>query len=106
MIVLSSIFYAFMNLFLGSYSFRFVKLTTLPVLRVAATITKLVHKMGRRATIIDPELGPRGDFKTDEDVIYEYHDDSTYKWICGFCDGENTTDEARCPICGYLRVQR
>lgn len=37
--------------------------------------------------------------------IYEYHDVGTYKWICGFCDGENTTDEARCPICGYLRTQ-
>lgn len=37
--------------------------------------------------------------------IYEYHDDGTYKWICGFCDGENTTNEERCPICGYLRTQ-
>ncbi len=38
-------------------------------------------------------------------VIYEYHHEATYKWICEFCDGENTADEARCAICGYLRTQ-
>lgn len=45
-----------------------------------------------------------GPTNNESDLIYEYHDDGSYKWICGFCDGENVADEARCPICGYLRI--
>lgn len=79
---------------------------------------KLVRKMGRRATVKplksseqDLEISSEPDLQASnssnlQPPIYEYHDDGFYKWICGFCDGENTTDEASCPICGYLRIQR
>lgn len=63
---------------------------------------KLVREMERRATVI-PQQPPK---KFPAPFIYEYRADGIYKWICGFCDGENTTDEERCPICGYLRMQR
>lgn len=79
---------------------------------------RLVREMGRRATVkprrssgqdltasAEQDLQP-SDSSDSQPSIYEYRDDGTYKWICGFCDGENTTDEARCPICGYLRMQR
>lgn len=79
---------------------------------------KLVREMERRATVksrksseqdlevsSEPDLQPSNALDS-EPSIYEYRADGIYKWICGFCDGENTTDEARCPICGYLRIQR
>lgn len=83
---------------------------------------RLVGELGRQATVIsprssesepqsssEPDLQPSSETSNSSaslPSIYEYLDDGTYKWICGFCDGENTTDEARCPICGYLRMQR
>lgn len=81
----------------------------------------LANRLSRQTTMIrkkisDGELGTDtggkagpdiiSEPKGESDLIYEYHDDgSSYKWICGFCDGENVTDEARCSICGYLRIQ-
>lgn len=65
----------------------------------------LVHKMRRQATVVEesnPGSGPDSGYE----FIYEYCDNGTYKWVCGFCDGENVTDEDRCLICGYLRTKR
>ncbi len=79
----------------------------------------LANRLSRKTTMKRKEVDKSGtgpDGKTDQgiinkpkggdesDLIYEYHYDGSYKWICGFCDGESVADEARCPICGYLRI--